>query len=1032
MRISEVCIERPVFAWVMTLILVLLGIVGGYRLPLQQYPTMHSPSVTVESNLPGASPEIVETTLTRVVEEALSGIEGIENITSMSNSEDSKVILEFGPERKMEDAVNDIRDRLAKITDKLPQEATQPILTKSRAEDKPVITLALTSSTRSAGDLVDFGKRELEKDIEAVPGVARVDILGAGEFVMRIYLNPLSLSAYNITVSEVLQAIKKQNFDKPAGKLISKDREYSVTTIASLDKPEEFENLAVAHRKDFIVRLRDIGRAEIDADDRKTKTFFNGKYGVSISVVKQSNANPIDVARGVKAFVERMKKNLPEDVTIHVASDTTTFIERSLSEVYRTIFEATLLVVCVVMFFLRSIRSSIIPLVTIPVSLIGALFMMYLLNFSINSLTLMAMVLAIGLVVDDAIVVLENVHRNRENGMSNFAAAFKSIKEISFPVIAMTLTLVAVYAPIALAKGRIGKFLTEFSITLACAVLLSGFAALTLSPMMCARMLDDEHDKKKPEISKNSFWEKFKSKFLSDSWMVNLENEYHALLEKLMPKKHAIAVIAVLIAGLGFLTHRFMPAETIPYEDQGSISISGQAQQSSTVAYTERYVRMLDDIINKIPEVERRVVNITNPTFDGYIQLKPRDQRKRNTEEVAKEIRDALEEITGIQVRVDTGASSAGGGGGGGQIVDIVLRANKSFRELQDMYRNIYFMMYDTGIFTNIMSDIQGDVADYTITLLRDKISSLNVEPEAIADTIDTLIRGRRANTFKKNNKMYEVKVQVENESRQSPEDITNLFIKAGDKNGTLVPLSELVTLDSRSGPVEIRRHNRARSIMLSGFLKQQYSMIDGINVVNEVHKAIAGTDYRIDFINEAKRFLNEGPTMLLVFGLAIAFIYLVMAAQFESWRDPFIIMLSVPLSLTGAVITLTIIDGGSLNMYSNIGFITLIGLITKHGILMVNFANQLRDEDGLSIDEAIVKSCKIRLRPILMTTFAMVLGALPLAMAHGAGSESRRQLGWVIVGGMSIGTIFTLFVIPVFYTYFTRKNRVLVKANAA
>lgn len=1032
MRISEVCIERPVFAWVMTLILVLLGIVGGYRLPLQQYPTMHSPSVTVESNLPGASPEIVETTLTRVVEEALSGIEGIENMTSMSNSEDSKVILEFGPERKMEDAVNDIRDRLAKITDKLPQEATQPILTKSRAEDRPVITLALTSSTRSAGDLVDFGKRELEKDIEAVPGVARVDILGAGEFVMRIYLNPLSLSAYNITVAEVLQAIKKQNFDKPAGKLISKDREYSVTTIASLDKPEEFENLAVAHRKDFIVRLRDIGRAEIDADDRKTKTFFNGKHGVSVSVVKQSNANPIDVARGVKNFVERVKKNLPEDVTIHIASDTTTFIERSLSEVYRTIFEATLLVICVVVFFLRSIRASIIPLVTIPVSLIGSLFMMYLLNFSINSLTLMAMVLAIGLVVDDAIVVLENVHRNREKGMSNFAAAFKSIKEISFPVIAMTLTLVAVYAPIALAKGRIGKFLTEFAITLACSVILSGFAALTLSPMMCARMLDDDHDSNKQNNDNlsNSLWGKFKNRFFTDSWMVNLENEYYQLLDKVMLKKHIITVVAIAIAGLGYLTHRFMPAETIPYEDQGSISISGQAQQSSTVAYTERYVRMLDDIINKIPEIERRVINITNPTFDGYIQLKPRDQRKRNTEEIAKEIRDALEEITGIQVRVDTGASSAGGGGGGGQIVDVVLRANKSFRELQDMYRNVYFMMIDTGIFNNIMSDIQGDVADYTITLLRDKISSLNVEPEAIADTIDTLIRGRRANTFKKNNKMYEVKIQVENESRQSPEDITNLFIKAGDRNGTLVPLSELVTLDSRSGPVEIRRHNRARSIMLSGFLKPQYSMIDGINIINDVHKAIAGTDYRLDFINEAKRFLNEGPTMQLVFALAIAFIYLVMAAQFESWRDPFIIMLSVPLSLTGAVITLTIIDGGSLNMYSNIGFITLIGLITKHGILMVNFANQLRDEEGLSIETAIIQSCKVRLRPILMTTFAMVLGALPLAMAHGAGAESRRQLGWVIVGGMSIGTIFTLFVIPVFYTYFTKKHREIIKAN--
>lgn len=1032
MKISEVCIERPVFAWVMTLILVLLGVVGGYRLPLQQYPTMHSPSVTVESSLPGASPEIVETTLTRVVEEAVSGIEGVENLTSISASEDSKVILEFGPERRMEDAVNDIRDRLAKISDKLPLEASQPILTKSRAEDRPVITLALTSSSKNAGDLVDFGKRELEKDIESIPGVARVDILGAGEFVMRIFLNPLSLSAYNVTVAEVLQAIKKQNFDKPAGKLISKDREYSVTTIASLDKPEEFENLAIAHRKDFIVRLRDIGRAEIDADDRKTKTFFNGKYGVSISIIKQSNSNPIDVARGVKNFVEKIKNNLPEDVTIHVASDTTTFIERSLSEVYRTILEATLLVVLVVVFFLKSVRASIIPLVTIPVSLIGCLFIMYLLHFSINSLTLMAMVLAIGLVVDDAIVVLENVHRNRENGMSNFAAAFKSIKEISFPVIAMTLTLVAVYAPIALAKGRIGKYLTEFAITLACAVLLSGFAALTLSPMMCARMLKDDHNNKNFENNNLSIWQKLKKILLSDGWMDKLEIDYFDFLKKLMVKKHLVALTSILIAGFGYLTYSFMPAETIPYEDQGSISISGQAQQSSTVAYTERYVRMLDDVLNKIPEIDRRVINITNPTFDGYIQLKPKDKRVRNTEEVAREIRDALEQITGIQVRIDTGSSSAGSSGGGGsQIVDFVVRANKSFRELQDMYRNIYFMMLDSGMFNNVLSDIQGDVADYTITLLRDKISSLNVEPEAIADTIDTLIRGRRANTFKKDNKMYEVRIQVENQARQNPEDITNLFIKAGDKNGTLVPLSELVTLDARSGPTEIRRHSRARSIMLSGFLKPQYSMSDGIKIVGEINKALAGTDYRIDFINEAKRFINEGPTMQLVFGLAIAFIYLIMAAQFESWRDPFIIMLSVPLSLTGAVVTLTIIDGGSLNMYSNIGFITLIGLITKHGILVVNFANQLRDENNMNIEEAVLHSCKMRLRPILMTTFAMVLGAIPLALAGGAGAESRRQLGWVVVGGMTIGTIFTLFVMPTFYTYFTKRNREIVKANS-
>ncbi len=1028
MRISEVCIERPVFAWVMTLILVLLGLVGAYRLPLQQYPTMSQPTITIESNLPGASPEIVETTLTRVIEEAISGIEGIDNIESISNSEESKVIVVFRPERVMSEAVNDIRDRLAKASDKIPLDASAPVLTKSRAEDKAIITLALTSPRLDTGELNDFAKRELEKELEAVNGAARVDILGASEYVMRIYLNPLSLTAYGISISEVLNQVKKQNLEKPAGKLISKDREYSVTTIASMEKPEEFENIVVANRKNFLVRLRDIGRAEIDSDDRKTKTLFNGKAGVSIGVIKQSNANPIEVARGVKQVVERVKKNLPSDITIHIASDTTTFIERSISEVYHTLFEATLLVVLVIIFFLQSFRASIIPLVTIPVSLIGALFIMYLLNFSINSLTLMAMVLAIGLVVDDAIVVLENVHRNRESGMKPFEAAYKGIKEISFAIVAMTLTLVAVYAPISLAKGRIGKFLTEFSITLAAAVLLSGFAALTLSPMMCARMLGDDDHKTKKDVNDFSLFGRIKSFCTSQVWMTNLEISYETILKKIMPKRLITVLIAIGIACLGYIVHQYLPAETTPYEDQGSIRIDGQAPQSSTMGYTERYVEMLDQAIQKIPEVERRVINITNPTFEGSIQLKSKSERERSTEDIATELRGYLAEITGVEAKVDTGAS----GGDSGRMVDFVIRANKSIRELQDMTSNLLGELHGSGHFQAVFSDIRGDVADYTVTVIRDKLSSLQIEPGDIADTIETLIRGRKANTFKKDSKAFDVRVQVENAARQSPEDITNLFVKAGDRDGTLVPLSELVVVNSRAGPVEIRRTNRARSVLLSGVLKPEYSMKDGIKTVDEIAKELSGTDYRIDFMNEAKRFLNEGPMVQLVFALAIAFIYLIMAAQFESWRDPFIIMLSVPLSLTGAVITLAFLGNGSINLYSNIGLITLIGLITKHGILMVTFANQMRDESGTKIEDAIIQACKVRLRPILMTTFAMVLGALPLALAGGAGAESRRQLGWVIVGGMTIGTLFTLFVIPAFYSYFTKKNREMIKIGIA
>lgn len=1032
MRISEVCIERPVFAWVMTLVLVLLGLVGAYRLPLQALPTVSNTTVTIESSLAGASPEVVETTLTRIIEDAISSIEGVDQIESISNSEESKVIVVFRPERKSEDAVNDIRDRLAKNAERLPQEATQPILTKSRADDKAIITLALTSATLDTGELHDFAKRELEKDLEAVSGVARVDILGASDYIMRIYLNPLSLAAYGLTVSEVLHQVKKQNIEKPAGKLVSKDREYSITTIASLEKPEEFENLVVAPRKDFLVRLRDIGRAEIDSDDKKTKTYFNGKSGISIGIVKQSNANPIEVARGVKAVVEKVKKNLPETITIHIASDTTTFIERSIHEVYRTLFEATLLVILVVVFFLRSVRSSIIPLVTIPVSLIGALFLMYLLNFTLNSLTLMAMVLAIGLVVDDAIVVLENVHRNRELGMKPFEAAYKSIKEISFAIVAMTLTLVAVYAPVSLATGRIGKFLVEFSITLAGAVLLSGFAALTLSPMMCARLLGDEqHEEKKINLKGTSYWNKFKEYFLTDLWMVNLEEKYEKILNVLMPKRFIVVLSAIGIACLGYVIYQYLPAETTPYEDQGLIKIEGQSPQSATISYTERYIKMLDEAINKIPEVERRVITITNPSFEGSIVLKNSAERDRNTEEIAASLREAIEPITGIQVKIDSGATG-GSGSESGRVVEFVVRANKPFQELQAMSGNLQIELHSTGYFQGIFSDYRGDVADYTVTVLRDKISSLNIEPDAIAETISALIKGKKAEKFKKNNKTYDVWVQVENSARQSPEDITNLFVKAGDREGTLVPLSELVAVNSRAGPVEIRHTNRSRSAMISGVLKPEYSMKDGIRIVESIAKDLATTDYRVDFMNEAKRFLTEGPMMALVFGLAVAFIYLIMAAQFESWRDPFIIMLSVPLSLTGAVITLAFLHGGSLNLYSNIGLITLIGLITKHGILMVTYANQMRDDEGASIEEAIIYSCKIRLRPILMTTCAMVLGALPLALAAGAGSESRRQLGWVIVGGMTIGTLFTLFVVPAFYSYFTKKHREIFKISAA
>lgn len=1009
MKISEICIQRPVLAWVFTLVLMLVGIVCGSRLPLQQYPNIDRQYVTIETTLPGAGPDVVENQITRIIEEAVSGIEGVEHIHSISSVEESKVSVEFKAERSIDSALNDIRDRITKFAERLPDDATKPIFSKSRADERPIMNVALTSETISTGDLADYGEQELRKDLESVAGVARVDLVGAGKYIMNIYLDPMKLAAYSLAVGDVIHALKRQNVEQPAGKIISKDREYLVTTIASLETPEEFANVPVLTRRDHIVRLSDVGRVEQSAEDKKTRTLYNGKRGVSLSIVKQSNANPIDVSQSVRAFITHIEPSLPEGMHIHIGNDKTTFIKRSLNEVFKTIGEATFLVVLVVFLFLRSARASFIPLVTIPVSLIGVLTLMYVLGFSLNIFTLMAMVLAIGLVVDDAIVVMENIYHHMERGVSPFQAAFKGVREISFSVVAMTLTLAAVYAPVSLAKGMTGKLLTEFAITLAGAVILSGFVALTLSPMMCSRLLGKE-------VKSHPLWQRLKDWLPNDEAIQKrTEAFYSSLLEWALERRKQVILSAVTFALSGLIIHHNLPSELMPREDQGSFTIEGQAPQTATLDYTKRYVEQIDNMIADLGgEIERRVTQITSPTFDISVQLA---KGSRPTDTIVELIREKIyKNITGVEANVKAGGSS---GGEDSRSVQFVVRGNKTYRELREVSMIVNHMLRNSHKIQDVRSDIRSDTEDFTISVLRDKVSSLSIEPRSIADMIDALMRGRKAGRFKKDNKVYDVNVEIESSARQNPYDILNLFIKANEnsKEPILVPLSELIEINARSGPIEIHRYNRMRSVSLVAFLRPGYSVGDGVALVNEIIKEAVPNEMRVDFVDDTKRYLTESNTMLLIFGLAIAFIYFVMAAQFESWRDPLIILFSVPLSLAGAAITLMMVKNGSVNLYSNIGFITLIGLITKHGILMVDYANQLRTA-GHNAHTAILWACQRRLRPILMTTFAMVLGALPLAFATGSGSESRYQLGFVIVGGMTIGTIFTLFVVPAFYTY--------------
>lgn len=1022
MKISEVCIQRPVFAWVMTCVLILLGVVGYARLSLRLYPKMDNPYITIETSLPGAGPEVIESQITRTVEEAVAGLEGVASVSSQSSVEESKVYVEFLPNLKYDPSV-EIINRLNKYEERFPDEATDPVLTKARSDDSAMMTLALTSDAVSPSELADFATRELQKDLESVSGVARVDVIGAGNYTMHIYLDPARIAAHNISVAEVKQALKRQNIEKPAGKLVGNDREFWVTTVASMQNPEEFEDMVIATKGNHLIRLKDIGRAEISADDKKTLTRYNGKPGISLGIVAQSTANPIEVSDLVKKLLPSLEERIPDGSHINVGYDTSTFIKRSINRVYKTLLEAAALVILSVVLFLKSARASLIPVVTIPVSLIGALFTMYLFGFTLNRFSLMALVLAIGLVVDDAIIVLENIYRYIERGMKPLAATIKGIREISFAVVATTLTLVAVYLPVALSTGMTGKYFTEFAVTLACSVLISGFAALTLSPMMCARLLKGHHNETTGStnhpVPQKTLWQRIKDYIPTEEFLAWVEPHYDRLVRKTLSVRYSIFMAWLGIFVSLFAFYKFLPQELFPKEDYGTVKISGHAPSSSTRAYTERYVDKIDEILKDYPDIERRMVNITNPTFEVHITLK--EKRSKTTDQLMEEFRAKMSEIIGLEIHVTASGSRSNDSG---KNISFVVVGNKSHQELREYAELIKAEIFTTLPHKSVRADLRStDAEDFILTVNRNKISSLGIEAATVAETVDALIRGQKACSFKKNNKLYDVKVEVEDEARKTPHDITNLFVRANDKENTLVPLSELVTIESRSSPLEIKHYSRMRSITFFIELSDQMSIDVGVERIRAIAKQVLPNDVRVEFIEETKKFMEESNSVYLIFLLALAFIYLILAAQFESWIDPLIIILTVPLSLAGALFTLMLIDNGSINLYSQIGFITLIGLITKHGIMMVDFANNLRDE-GESVFDAIVKASRLRLRPILMTTFAMVLGSLPLALDSGEGSESYRQIGWVIVGGMSFGTLFTLFILPSIYILLTRRNR--------
>ncbi|MEZ0262398.1 MAG: efflux RND transporter permease subunit [Alphaproteobacteria bacterium] len=1011
MTLPELCIRRPVFATVMSLFLILLGIVSYTRLTVREYPNIDEPIVTVSTSYTGASAEIIETQVTKPLEDSLAGIEGIEVMSSISRAERSQITLRFKLTRDSDDAANDVRDRVARTRGRLPDEVEDPEVAKVEADAQPVIYLAFTSDRHSAMEITDYADRYVQDRLQNVSGVAQAQILGERRKSMRIWLDPLRLASTRITPAEVEDALRSQNVEIPAGRIESSRREFTVLSETDLRSVEQFDNLILKKEGATFVRLRDVGHAEEAPVDERRVVRFNGDNAVALGVIKQSTANPLSVSQEIQKLLPEISASLPEGMKIAVAHDTSVFIDRSIKAVYHTIFEAVILVLAVIFFFLRSLRSTFIPLVTIPISLVGVCFAMYVLGYSINTLTLLAFVLAIGLVVDDAIVVLENIFRHIEHGEKPLQAALKGGKEIAFAVIAMTITLAAVYAPIAFSPGKTGKLFIEFALTLAGAVVISGFVALTITPMMCSKLLKEHSDN-------HGFIYNAIEGFLN-----TLLKGYRAMLGAALRMRTVVVIVGLLVAGANALLFTLIKSELAPIEDRGTIVIRASAPEGSTIGYMSQWMQKLEPLFPPIKEIEKYFVVAGSPTVsDGiaFVRLKPWEERKRKQQEITKELTPQIAKATAGISAFPRNPPSLGGSARSSPVQMVILTSG-TYAELDKAVTTLVQDFSSYAGMQDVDTNLKMNKPQLSVKLDRDKTAAVGADIDAAGRTLETLLGGRQVTRYKDRGEQYDVIVQLEDAQRTRPQDLTDIYVKNGA--GEMIKLANLLTLNETVAPRELNHFNQLRSADITASLAPGYALGEVLQYAEKRAKEVLGPGFIIDYNGESREFRQSGASLALTFVLALAFIYLVLSAQFESFTGPFIIMLSVPLSIAGALLALYL-TGGTLNIYSQIGLVTLIGLITKHGILIVEFANQQQEEHGLDKTKAVLEAASLRLRPILMTTGAMVLGALPLAMAVGAGAESRQQIGWVIIGGMGIGTFFTLFVVPVVYSLLAKQYK--------
>ena len=1005
MQLPEISIRRPVFASVLSMLILLVGAVAFNALTVREYPKIDEPTVSVQTRFVGASSEVMESQITKTLEDSLAGIEGVDLITSTSRQEQSNITVRFKLERDPDSAAADVRDKVSRVRQRLPQGIDEPVIAKVEADAFPVIWLALSSDTHSALQLSDFANRLAKPVLQTAPGAADVRVYGERKYSMRIWIDPDRLAAYRLTVQDVEDALRRSNLEVPAGRIESSLREFNVTAATDLQTPAQFREVTLRTVNGQSIRLGDVARVVQGPQDERTSVRLNGRDSVSLGVIRQATANPLELSAGVRQLLEKVKTDLPPGVNVDIANDNSVFIDRSIKAVYTTIAEAVVLVALVIFVFLRTLRASIIPLVTIPVSLIGAFALMGLFGFSINTLTLLALVLAIGLVVDDSIVVLENIFRHIEEGMKPFDAAIRGAREIGFAVVAMTLTLAAVYAPLAFTPGRTGRLFAEFALALAGAVVVSGFVALTLSPMLSSRLLRHNPDP--------GWFDRFMERVL-----VGITKGYSRVLALALGARWVVVAVMVASAAGSWALLQSTKQELAPLEDRGVILASINGPDGATLAYTRRYAEAIEKIGAEYPEFDRVFSNIGSPTVaqgNVFLRATPWEERSRTTQEIARELAPRFASLPGISAIPITPPSL--GQGFRERPINYVIVTSDSYQNLSRVVRQFQDELAKNPGFVQVDTDLRLNKPEIRMDVDRERAADMGVSVDVIARTVETMLGGRVVTRYKRDGEQYDVVVQTVSGDRSAPEDIDGLFVRG--RGEAMIPLASLVTLREVVVPRELNHFGQRRSASITANLSPELALGDALKVMDGIATEIMPAGYTTDLNGQSREFKNSSGSLAVVFALSLLFIYLVLAAQFESFVDPLIIMLSVPLSMLGALLALKL-SGGTLNVFSQIGLITLVGLITKHGILIVEFSNQLR-EQGLDKLDAVKQAAALRLRPIMMTTGAMVLGAMPLALATGAGAESRQQIGWVIVGGMSLGTLLTIFVVPTMYMLLAR-----------